>query len=154
MESSVEKCQCSGRAWTEKHHVEVEGPAGATWALTLSETGVLRWQVITPRLRQGFQQTAVLPDPSPHTSPLTQMLEPYTTTYVSTVIRVIADYIHNCLTHVGQTYINSQWGFHAVIDLNLRSFRLLTSYFSNRLYPLVKIEDFFNGQKLFSFDQF
>lgn len=101
----------SAAAWPEKHHVEVEGPAGATWALTLSETGVLRWQAITQRLRQGFQRTPVLPGPSPHTGPLTHTLEPYTTMYVSTVIRVIADYIHNCLTQVCQRCINPQLGF-------------------------------------------
>lgn len=135
----------SGWAWPEKHHVEVEGPAGATWALTLSETGVLCWQAITQRLQQGFQQTAFLPGPPPHTSPLTHThtLEPYTTTYFSTVIRVIADYIHNCLTHVHQTYINPQQGFLAMISLNLRSFRMLTSYFSIRLCCLVKMVDIF-----------
>lgn len=65
----VRKCQHSGRAWPEKHHVEVEGPAGATWALTLSETGVLRWQAITQRLRWSFQRTPVLRSPSPHAGP-------------------------------------------------------------------------------------
>lgn len=111
MKGSMDKRQSSGWAWPEKHHVAVEEPAGATWALTPSETGVLRWQAITQRLWQGFQQTPVLSGPSPHTSPLTHMLEPYTTMYVSTAIRVIADYIHNCLTQVGQTCINPQLGF-------------------------------------------
>lgn len=110
MEGSVETCQCSGRAWPEEHHVEAGGPAGATWALTPSETGVLRWQAITQRPRQRFQQTPVLPGPSPHTSPLTHTLEPYTTMYVSTVISVIADYAHNCLTQLFQTSINPQLG--------------------------------------------
>lgn len=56
--------------------------------------------------------TGLSADPRPpHTSPLTHMLEPYTTMYVSTAIRVIADYIHNCLTQVGQTYITPQLGF-------------------------------------------
>lgn len=131
----VEKCPCSGRAWPEKHHVEVEGSAGATWALTLSETGVLRWQAITQRLGRGFQRTPVLPGPSPHTSPLTYTLEPYTTMYVSTVIRVIADYLHNCLTQLCQTSINPQLGFLPFDWSERRLFRMLTSYFSNKLCP-------------------
>lgn len=117
----------------------VEEPAGATWALTPSETGVLRWQAITQRLWQGFQQTPVLSGPSPHTSPLTHMLEPYTTMYVSTAIRVIADYIHNCLTQVGQTCINPQLGF-SYIWSERRLFRMLTSYKS---CPIVEFISFY-----------
>lgn len=74
----------------------------------------------------GFSANRRPPWPfCPH-QPLTQTLEPYTATYVSTVIRVIANYIHNCLTHVRQTYINSQRGFLTKIDLNLRCFKMLT----------------------------
>lgn len=52
---------------------------------------------------------ALLPTPAPrHT------LEPYTTMYVSTAIRVIADYIHNCLTQLCQTCINPQVFLHLV----------------------------------------
>ena len=106
MEEGAEKHQRTGRAWPEERHVEAEGPAGATWASTPSETGALRWQAITQRLRRGFQQTPVLPAPAP----LTHTLEPYTAVYVSAAISVIADYTHNCLTQVCQTCVNPRLG--------------------------------------------
>lgn len=149
-------CRWSGvwkrRVWPEKHHEEVEEAAGATWASALSETGVPRWQAITQALRQGFQQTPVLPGPSPHASlpdTLTHSLEPYTPTFVSTVIRLIADYIYNCLTQSLPDVHQSTASFSNIYAdwSERRLFSILTSYFSNAPLSLVEMEEFF-GQNV------
>lgn len=118
-----------------------KGPPEPPEPLTPSETGVLRWQAITQRLRRAFQQTPVLRGPSPHASPLTHTLEPYTPMYVSTAIRVIADYIHACLTHDFQTCVNPQPGFLTFgRKEDCAECRLLIS-------SVVKMEEFFFSER-------
>lgn len=66
----------SGHGLTRETPVEIQRSTGDTWALTLSETGALRWQAITQRCRWSFQQTPLPRSPSPRIIPL-HTFKPY-----------------------------------------------------------------------------
>ena len=85
------------------YRVEGTGPTGATWAWTLAETGVPRWQAITETRQTSFQQT-----PSPPSTPQPPPPPPQNpdtcpdpkSLCVSTAIRVIADYTRTSLARM------------------------------------------------------
>lgn len=63
----------SGHGLTWETPVEIQRSTGDTRALTLSETGALRWQGITQRCRWSFQQTPLPCSPSPRIIPPTHV---------------------------------------------------------------------------------